>query len=353
MKYIQKGNTSMQDVILIPAYKPDKAMLQLVDELAENKFDILIVDDGSGEAFAPLFEQAARKATVLHHDVNRGKGAALKTGIAAIRELFPECRHFITADADGQHSVNDIKRVNAELEGGAGFVLTMRRLNKNVPFRSKFGNILSRVVYTLLTQHYLDDNQSGLRGFSIDQADWLLQVSGERYDYEMNMLLFADKQHITFTTMYIDTIYINDNASSHFNPVKDTIRIYKRLFGTAWATFVGWAVVLDMVLMFTLILGRHGIWWSIPSAGVAYAFVNIIFERFIVFRRVKYADAPRTLIHTLFRFIVYTALSAALCFTLNIPLIISFIISVIISMPFDYFLHKLANFAKYKEINRT
>ncbi len=343
----------MQDVILIPAYKPDKAMLTLVEELSESGFRILIVDDGSGSGFEPLFDLAKPFATVIRHEVNRGKGAALKTGIAAIKELFPDCHHFITADADGQHSVNDIKRVNDELNAGAGFVLTMRRLNKNVPFRSKFGNVLSRVVYTLLTQHYLDDNQSGLRGFSIDQADWLLQVSGERYDYEMNMLLYADKQHITFTTMYIDTIYINDNASSHFNPVKDTIRIYKRLFSTAWATFVAWAVALDIVLTFTIILGRFGIWWSVPSAGVAHAFVSIIFERFIVFRRVKYADAPRTLIHTLFRFIVYTALSAALCYSIRIPLILSFIISVIVSMPFDYYLHKLANFAKYKEINRT
>ena len=342
----------MQDVVLIPAYKPCKLMLTLVDELADNGFTILIVDDGSGEQFAPLFAQAEARATVIHHEKNRGKGAALKTGIAAIRELFPECRHFITADAYGQHSVKDILRVNAELKGGAGFVLTMRRFSKNVPFRSKFGNILSRVVYTLLTQHYLDDNQSGLRGFSIEQADWLLKVSGDRYDYEMNMLLFADKQHITFTTMYIDTIYIDDNSSSHFDPLRDTIRIYKRLFGTAWATFAAWAIGLEMVMIFTFTLRFHAIWWSIPSVGVAVAFANIIFDRFLVFRRVAYADAPRTLIHTMFRFIVYTALSAALCFKFSTPLILSFVLSVIITLPFDYLLHKLASFAKYKEINR-
>ena len=322
----------MQDVILIPAYKPDKAMLALVDELADSGFQILIVDDGSGEAFSDMFEKAEKKATVIHHDENRGKGAALKTGIAAIRELFPECKYFITADADGQHTVHDIKRVRDELNGGAEFVLTMRRLNKNVPFRSKFGNILSRVVYTLLTQHYLEDNQSGLRGFAIKQTDWLLKVRGERYDYEMNMLLYADKQHITFTTMYIDTIYINDNASSHFNPVKDTIRIYKRLFSTSWATFAAWGLSIHLALIFTFILGYWGIWWSVPSIGVAFAFVNIIFERFIVFRKVKYADAPRTLIHTLFRFIVYTALCWAFCYVLHIPLVFSFVISVIISI---------------------
>lgn len=343
----------MQDVILIPAYQPDEAMLTLVDALAESDFQILIVDDGSGENYAKLFDAAARKATVLHHEINRGKGAALKTGIAAIRELYPNCRHFITADADGQHSIRDIRRVNAELENGASFVLTMRRFTKDVPFRSKFGNILSRLVYCLLTEHYLDDNQSGLRGFSVDQIDWLLKVSGERYDYEMNMLLFADKQHITFTTMYIDTIYINDNASSHFNPVKDTIQIYKRLLGTAWATFVAWGMALELVLIFSFTLGHFGIWWSIPSAGVGYAFINIIFERFIVFRRVKYADAPRTLIHTMFRFVVYTALSALFCFFLRVPLILAFVMAVAISMPFDYWLHKLSSFAKYKEINRS
>lgn len=339
----------MQDVILIPAYKPDKAMLTLVDELVESGFQILIVDDGSGETYMPLFQQAESKACVLHHDQNRGKGAALRTGIAALRKLFPECGRFITADADGQHSVKDILRVNEELKRGAEFVLTMRRLNRDVPLRSKIGNMLSRVVYTLLTQHYLDDNQSGLRGFSIEQADWLLKVSGDRYDYEMNMLLFADKQNITFTTMYIDTIYIDDNASSHFNPLKDTIRIYKRLFKTSWATFAAWGCALEMALIFSFILGPHAIWWSLPSIGVIFAFVTIIFERFIVFRRVKYADAPRTLIHTLFRFIVYTALSALFCFLLRLPLVISFLFSVILSMPFDYLLHKLASIAKYHE----
>lgn len=342
----------MQDVVLIPAYQPCELMLKLVDELAENGFTVLIVDDGSGELYEPLFAKTEGKATVIHHEKNRGKGAALKTGIAAIRELFPECRHFITADADGQHSIKDIKRVNAELERGAGFVLTMRRLGKDVPFRSKFGNVLSRVVYSLLTQHYLDDNQSGLRGFSIEQADWLLKVSGERYDYEMNMLLFADKQHITFTTMYIDTIYIDDNASSHFDPLRDTIRIYKRLFGTAWATFAAWVLGLDAMMIFSFTLGFRGLWWSVPSVGVLVAFVNIIFDRFIVFRRVAYADAPRTLIHTMFRFIVYTALSAAFCFLFRMPLILSFVLSVLLTLPFDYLLNKLASFVKYKEIYR-
>lgn len=339
----------MQDVILIPAYQPDESMLTLVNELAESGFQILIVDDGSGESYASLFEKAAHKAHVLHHDKNRGKGAALKTGISALRELFPDCQRFITADADGQHTIKDIRRVNDELIRGADFVLTMRRLNKDVPFRSKIGNMLSRVVYTLLTQHYLDDNQSGLRGFSIEQADWLLQVSGERYDYEMNMLLFADKQNITFTTMYIDTIYIDDNASSHFNPLKDTIRIYKRLFATSWATFAAWGCALEMALILSFTLGPIGIWWSIPSIGVVFAFITIIFERFIVFRRVKYADAPRTLIHTLFRFIVYTALSSLFCYFLRIPLILSFLMAVIVSIPFDYLLHKLSSFVKYKE----
>lgn len=343
----------MQDVILIPAYQPDKTMLRLVDELSNNGFEILIVDDGSGDAYAELFEQAESKGTVLHHETNLGKGAALRTGIAALRKLFPECQRFITADADGQHSVKDILRVNEELKRGAEFVLSMRRFNEDVPFRSKLGNMLSRVVYTLLTQHYLDDNQSGLRGFSIEQADWLLKVGGDRYDYEMNMLLFADKQNIAFTTMYIDTIYIDDNASSHFNPVKDTIRIYKRLFKTSWATFAAWGCALEMALIFSFIPGLYGLWWSVATIGVAYAFVTIIFERFIVFRKVKYADAPRTLIHTLFRFIVYTALSVLFCFLLRLPLVISFLISVILSMPFDYLLHKLASIAKYHENHRS
>lgn len=199
------------DVVLIPAYKPDNELIKLVDEIHEKGLSILIVNDGSGEKYNHIFETVKDKAEIVHAPKNEGKGCALKRGIAAIMEKFPDCKNFITADADGQHKVADIIRVQEKLAEGHSMVLTMRTMRGKIPARSLFGNILSRWIYTILTGHNLLDNQSGLRGFSVEHARWLLNVAGDKYDYEINVLYHADKQSIHMATIPIDAIYIDGN----------------------------------------------------------------------------------------------------------------------------------------------
>ena len=97
-------------VILIPSLEPDDRLPAYAVKLLEKGFaHLVVVDDGSSEKYQPIFNRLAEMegCTVLHHEVNKGKGCALKTGYAYIEENMPECVGVITADADGQHTVED------------------------------------------------------------------------------------------------------------------------------------------------------------------------------------------------------------------------------------------------------
>ena len=343
----------MKEVVLIPAYGPDERLVALVDELAEKGLGILVVDDGSSSQCAPVFAAVEEKAVVLHAERNGGKGSALKKGMRVLRERFPEATHFITADADGQHTVSDILRVREELQKGAGFVLTMRKLHRKIPFRSKIGNDLSRFIYTILTGHFFRDNQSGLRGFDVKHIDWLLEVKGEKYDYEMNALYFADKQHLSITTVPIDAIYIDGNKSSHFDPIRDTLRIYKRLFSSAAGSFVGIALVELLVLVSSVIFGYNLLRYTLPSNGAIGLAAHLLIDRFVVFRRVRYRDAMRLTVHTIIRFVIYTLCCKLLSFMFPwASLWLSFNFVALCYMPLEYWTRKLIYISQYRDFTK-
>ncbi len=331
----------MKEIVLIPAYKPDKEMCSLAVALKNSGFDVLIVNDGSGAEYSEIFESAAEHATVISHERNKGKGRALKTGMEYIQKNCPECEFFITADADGQHRAQDIARVREELKNGAPFVLTTRLLGRNIPKRSKFGNDLSRVIYTLSTGRYFKDNQSGLRGFSAQNIDWLLKVKGEKYDYEMNMLYYASKQAIPVTTLDIDAVYIDGNKSSHFNPVKDTVCIYRLLFSSAKASII--TAILAQIAIFVCALVTDVPYDSIyvVTAGLGAAVTAYFINRFFVFSNVDFRDGGRSMLFTLFRYMLYGLGCAAITsFLPFIPLFVAFNFCALLGLPLRYFAHK-------------
>lgn len=332
------------DVVLIPAYKPDQRLIVLVEQLKHKGFACLVVDDGSGEDYRSIFEQVKAYAKVIHLPENTGKGAALKYGMAALLEHFPACRHFTTADADGQHTVEDIVRINSEPYASASLVLSTRDLSGDIPPRSRFGNDLSRWVYALLTGHYLMDNQSGLRRFDVSHIGWLLRVEGSKYDYEMNVLYHADKQRIPIATMPIDAIYIDGNQSSHFNPVLDTVRIYKRLFYSARASIYMSLYCEALALAISILWGYQAVWFTLPSVGITAVMIGEFINRFLTFRYFKYSGLIGTLLRLLIRFAAYTAV----CWTVGmilptIPLFITYNLAVLLGFPIRYFLSKWAS----------
>lgn len=340
----------MKEVVLIPAYEPDERLLALVEQLAREKLDVLVVDDGSSESCQPIFKATEAYAHVLHAAKNGGKGSALKMGMGVLREVYPEATHFITADADGQHTVEDILRVRRELQKGAGFVLTMRQFHRDIPFRSKLGNNLSRFIYTILSGHFFRDNQSGLRGFDVAHIDWLLRVKGEKYDFEMNALYFADKQHLSITTVPIDAIYIDGNSSSHFDPVLDTLRIYRQLFSSAVGSFVSMALIELMILASSIILGHKFLRITVPSAGAIGLAVHLLVDRLFVFRRVRYRDSMRLTVHTIFRFVAYTLCCQLLCYMAPwASLWVSFNFVAVCCVPLEFLVRKAAYISRYQE----
>ena len=329
------------NVILIPAYKPDEKLVNLVDQLQNAGLKILVVDDGSGKDYRRTFDLVRQYAEVVGYEANRGKGAALKYGFSKLMEIYPECTAFVTVDADGQHKIEDIMKVCKKMDEGAPMVVTMRDLKGKIPVPSFMGNTLSRWVYTLLAGRYYWDNQSGLRGFSAEQLDWLMKVQGDKYDYELSMLYYADLQHIDISVIPIETVYIDDNDSSHFHPVKDTTRLYIQLFASAWPSLV--EIILYQVLVFTIMFvqGYKFSIVTIPTAGLTCAFVGLIFKT-AAYRNVRYKDRWRSFLLYISRSCIYGVGCTALGLLVpELPLIIAFDLIVIFIQPCRYLWHQL------------
>ena len=335
------------DVVLIPAYEPDGELIKIVNELSENGFKTVVVNDGSSEKYNEIFNAVSEKAEVVTLEKNSGKGAALKAGMKHIKANYPNCKNFITCDADGQHRVSDVIKVREELHKGKNFVLTIRERKGKIPFRSRFGNDLSKFVFTILTNNYLSDNQSGLRGFSIKNIDWLMEVEKDKYDYEMNVLYYAAKKGLEITTVPIEAIYIENNASSHFSPVKDTVRIYKSLFGLAMGTLLTFAFTELLVIITSLTFGTEQIFLTLSVIGALSLLLHIILNRFVFLRKAKVGDDLSTVVYTIIYYFVYTILTALFSFMFTgVSLFIIFNLAYIICLPLKFFLHQLIFIAR-------
>ncbi|MDR2505117.1 MAG: glycosyltransferase [Oscillospiraceae bacterium] len=254
--------------ILIPAYKPEGHFAELVRELVTRGGDVYVVDDGSGEAFANRFGEAKRLgAVVLRHDVNQGKGRAIKTGISAIAAHGDKYIGIVTADADGQHCADDIEKIGAAIASNPrGLVIGVRAFDRDVPLRNFMGNTLTRLVYALSSRIVCSDTQTGLRGFP--RALWqpLLEIEGERYEYEMNMLIRVRELGSYLAEVPIQTIYIDNNSASHFDKVNDSAKIYGDIIRLSAHKLISFCVDF---FVFSMMLSL-----SFPAYG-AYAIARI------------------------------------------------------------------------------
>jgi len=219
--------------VLIPAWQPDDGLLRLVEQLIDHGFGaVLVVDDGSRRECAPVFAAVGRRSRVhvLRHAVNLGKGRALKTGINYFLTSLPGFDGLVTADADGQHLPTDIVRVADALAGAGGnLVLGSRRFPRSVPLRNRLGNLLTRQVFRCIAGIKLADTQTGLRGLPRFLLPGLMALQGERYEYEMRVLAHACRLVDKPLEIPIETVYVDGNRSSHFDPVWDSLRIYATL----------------------------------------------------------------------------------------------------------------------------
>ena len=219
--------------VVLPSYKPDEKLIDTVNGLKEYGFDdIIVVDDGGKEAYNHVFDKVRDidGCTVLVHPENRGKGAALKTAFKWYLENR-EGRGVVTVDGDGQHRPSDVDALAKRLCETGEIVLGARDFSKEgIPARSVFGNKVSCGVFRLLVGMKLHDTQTGLRAIPTEALEGMLKVNGDRYEYETNMLLYMKRNDLKYSEVTINTIYIDDNESSHFRPVRDSVRIYSLIF---------------------------------------------------------------------------------------------------------------------------
>ena len=247
----------MKIAVLLPVYNPDEKFLQLVEDLSKRGFKVVACNDGSKESCDEYFRRAKPFADVIGYKDNKGKGYALKRGFEYIgNNLADEVDYIVTADSDGQHAIEDIERVAKLTRKTDGIVLGMRDLSERIPIKSRIGNDLSKFVYTIVTGVYLRDNQSGLRGFPVRLCQWLQDIPGNKYEYELNVLVTVHKEGMKVTGINIKTIYANNNKNTHFKPIKDTFRIQRSL----------WSYGLISMLMYSIYIVTISVlvWFRIP-----------------------------------------------------------------------------------------
>ncbi|MGM0898889.1 MAG: glycosyltransferase [Bacillota bacterium] len=245
-----------QYAIVIPAYKPEKPCKLTIEEAIAAGFSrVIVVNDGSGPEYEGFFDELEKisEVTLLHHAVNQGKGRALKTVFHHILNQKLPIEAIITADADGQHLVSDMVKIADELEASPNHVVLGARdfTQPDIPFRSRFGNRFTRLLFRLSTGAVLTDTQTGLRGIPVKFLPRLLDVLGERFEYEMNMLAALKKNYIPVSEVMIETVYVDDNKSSHFHPLRDSFHIYKvfLFYGVSGAASFGLDIALFWIFV--------------------------------------------------------------------------------------------------------
>lgn len=240
----------MKQVVIIPTINPSGNIVNLVEELNAVGFDrIIVVDDGSEDDWDVLFEELEDcGCLVLHHEENRGKGAAIKTGIAALRKVWPDAPAFVTVDGDGQHLPADVRRVVDASERYPGrLVLGTRNFHeKNVPLRSRLGNAFSSFYFKMDTGVRCSDTQTGLRVVPAMLFGAAEKCPGERYEYEMNFLTETVRAGVPLLMVNISTVYEDGNAGSHFKTFSDSYRIYQTFFRFALASMT--CAVADLLI---------------------------------------------------------------------------------------------------------
>ena len=267
--------------VLIPAYQPDARLPRLILELhrADPSTKIVVVDDGSGQKFSDIFEASATAgAHVISYEHNRGKGYALREGFTWIRDVAgdsPEC--VVTADADGQHTLNDIFRVGRTCTDTGKSVLGVREFVGHVPARSRIGNTATSALFWLATGWKLKDTQTGLRAFPVALLPALLEVQGDRYEYELRVLLHLAKFRHPVTQIPIETFYEAGNPTSHFRPLQDSARIWAPLL--KFAASSGVATIIDYVLVLVLNALTGALFFPVIAARLVSASVNFAMNR--------------------------------------------------------------------------
>ena len=338
-----------KSIIFIPSYQPENTLVVLAKALFEKGYKVLVVDDGSGDKFLPIFNEVSKYAEVLHYQANHGKGYALKYGFEHIYKNYHEYECVITADGDGQHHIMDIDRVSDTCQNEHKIIIGDRTFDVKIPLRSKVGNDMSKFTQSLATYRFLHDNQCGLRAFPMETLPLLTKIKGNRYEYEMNVMNFILNKELPFKMLKVQTIYEEGNKTSHFRPIRDTILIQGVLIKNLIISLLCFAlqVVGSYLFLRYLFNANNGLAsvifdyeLSIASAIVMGLLFNIVFSLLV--------SRPTHVGKSILRIVLYQLILSVGYFIgtlffsrmFNINIAVSFLITGILSIFPLYFLIK-------------
>lgn len=287
-------------LVVLPSLDPDDNLKRVVDDLISEGFEnILIVNDGSKKECLHHFEELKKytQCTVLDHDINRGKGVALKTAFKYYLDNYvnngqSDFKGVITADADGQHLASDIKKsTEAMFNDENSVIFGVRDFNvDSVPIKSRVGNQTTTKIIKLLFGKLITDTQTGLRAIPNKYIDLFLKEKGDRFEYEINMLIYALNSNINIEQVPIETVYFENNRETHFHAIKDSLKIY----GVILSSFIRYmcssvvCFIVDQGLFSILIgifkfVGNYSIFLATVLSRIFSAVLNYNINKKLVF----------------------------------------------------------------------
>lgn len=281
--------------IIIPAFEPGEQLLNLLQTIRRkenNQSPIIIVNDGSSKEYNRCFTEASRfeNTTILKHSQNYGKGKALKTAFNYIINKMSDTKAVITIDSDGQHAYEDMIKCAEVFQGDPDAIIFGSRNfegEENVPRKSKLGNQMTSNILKSFTGEELKDTQTGLRVIPFKYLSSLLDVEGDRFEYEMNMIFYARKNNINIIETPIEVIYYDENSGTHFHPIKDSIKVYETFIKYILSSLSSFLIDVGVFTIMLSLIGSEGfvaITTSTVLGRVVSSGANYILNRFIVFK---------------------------------------------------------------------
>lgn len=285
--------------IVLPSLNPDEKLLKVVSAIAKTGFSrLILIDDGSLPEKRMYFDQAVSiagktglSAELLRHAKNLGKGRALKDAFNYYLCDPQGCLGVVTVDGDNQHHIDDICSCAQSLQENPDTIFLGARdfSLEGIPPRSRFGNRFTSLLFRVICGLRLSDTQTGLRAIPNQCLMDFLDLSGERFEYETNMLLEIKAKGFALQEIPIRTVYIEENKSSHFNPLADSLRILGVLFRFLAASGASWLLDLAIFTLLQILFQRlpitASVFLSTAAARICSSVLNLSLNRTIVFRQ--------------------------------------------------------------------
>ena len=279
-------------VILIPAYNPSTKLIDLINDLNIYDTKILIINDGSNKNSDKIFNEIKNNnnCIVLEYSRNSGKGYAMKYGIEYyLNCLKDDYKGIITVDADYQHVPKDIEKIANSMKEDTIILGSRDFYKKNVPFLNRMGNRITSFLFHILYGYKIFDTQTGLRGIPNKYLPICLEIEGNRFEYEMEQLIYLVNNNINIEEIDIKTIYYT-KSESKFKKINDSIKIYKVMLKESFrflitsllSSFVD-IILFTIFLSLLSSLGDISIILATILARILADFINLNLTKYFVF----------------------------------------------------------------------